>query len=194
MSKPLLQIIVASTRPTRVGAGVGAWIADLARAQGGFDVEVVDLAEVNLPIFDEPNHPTTGNYVHEHTKAWSATVARAQAFVIVTPEYNHSFPASLKNALDYLSREWRYKAVGFVSYGGISAGLRAVGQLKPVVGALRLVPVTDAVSVPFVATRMDASGAFRSDETLDASAKKMLDELVTVGTPLIPLQEPRDQA
>ncbi|CUU55157.1 NAD(P)H-dependent FMN reductase [Parafrankia irregularis] len=190
MSRPLLQIIIASTRPTRAGAAVGAWIADAARAQGGFDVEVVDLVDVDLPIFNEPNHPMTGNYVHEHTKRWSATISRAQAFVIVTPEYNHSFPGSLKNALDYLSREWRYKAVGLVSYGGVSAGLRAVTQLKPVLAALRMVPVTDAVSVPFLGQRLDESGAFRSDELIDASAKRMLDELVTVGTALIPLQSP----
>lgn len=193
MSKPVLQVIVASTRPTRVGDAVGSWIADIARAQGGFDIEVVDLAEVDLPLFNEPNHPTTGDYVHDHTKRWSAMVSRAQAFVIVTPEYNHSFPASLKNALDYLSREWKYKAVGFVSYGGVSAGLRSVIQLKPVVAALRMVPVTDAVSVPFVAQRVDADGAFSGDDVLDASAKRMLDELVTVGTPLIALQEPTAQ-
>ncbi|MEX5633167.1 NADPH-dependent FMN reductase [Parafrankia sp. FMc2] len=190
MSKPLLQVIVASTRPNRVGPAVGSWIADAARAHGGFDVEVVDLAEVDLPLFNEPHHPMTGNYVHEHTKRWSALVSRAQAFVVVTPEYNHSFPASLKNALDYLAREWRYKAVGLVSYGGVSAGLRSVAQLKPVLAALRMVPVTDGISVPFVAQRLDESGTFRSDEVLDASARKMLDELVTVGTPLIALQEP----
>lgn len=189
-SKPLLQVIVASTRPTRVGAAVGAWIADVARTQGGFDVEVVDLADVDLPLFNEPSHPVAGNYVHEHTKRWSAQVARAQAFIIVTPEYNHSYPASLKNALDYLSREWKYKAVGLVSYGGVSAGLRAATAIKPVLLALRMVPVTDAVSVPFVATRVDATGAFTGDDILDASAKTMLDELATVVTPLIPLQQP----
>ncbi|MGX4688013.1 NADPH-dependent FMN reductase [Streptomyces sp. JNUCC 63] len=194
MSKPLLQVIIGSTRPNRAGAPVAEWFAEHARAHGGFDVDVVDLAEVGLPLFDEPNHPMTGNYVHEYTKAWSARVAKAQAFVLVTPEYNHGYPAVLKNALDHLSREWAYKAVGFVSYGGVSAGLRAVQQLKQVVTALRMTPVTDAVSIPFVAQRRDESGAFVGDEVTDAAAKKMLDELLLVGTRLIPLQSPAPAA
>lgn len=188
MSKPVLQIILGSTRPGRAGAAVTEWFTEQARAHGGFVVDVVDLAEVDLPLFDEPNHPMTGTYVHEHTRAWSARVARANAFVLVTPEYNNGYPAVLKNALDYLNREWNYKAVGFVSYGGVSAGLRAVHQLKQVVTALRMVPVTDAVSIPFIPQRLDDSRVFRSDEITDSAAKKMLDELLHVGAPLIPLQ------
>jgi len=188
VSKPVLQIIVASTRPSRVGAAVGAWVAEAARAHGGFEVDVVDLAEIDLPIFDEPHHPMTGTYVHEHTRRWSARVRHANAFVLVTPEYNNGYPAALKNALDYLNREWWYKAVSFVSYGGVSAGLRAVQQLKQVVGTLRMVPVADAVSIPFVAQHIAEDGSFRTGELLDASAKRMFDELRLVGTPLIPLQ------
>lgn len=183
-------VVIASTRPTRVGGSVGAWFAQCAREHGGFEVDVADLAEIGLPMFDEPNHPATGKYVHEYTRAWSARVAGAQAVALVTPEYNNGYPASLKNALDYLSREWAYKAVGFVSYGGVSAGLRAVQQLKQVVTALRMVPVVDAVSVPFVSRYVDGSGVFRGDEVADAAAKKMLDELLSVGTPLIALQAP----
>jgi NAD(P)H-dependent FMN reductase len=190
VSKPCLQIVTASTRPTRAGASVGAWVAETARAHGGFEAEVVDLARLDLPVLNEPHHPATGKYVHDHTKQWSATVRRAQAFVLVTPEYNHGYPASLKNALDYLGKEWWYKAVGFVSYGGVSAGLRATAQLKQVVTALRMVPVADAVSIPFVAERLEDSGDFRSDDGLDAAAKKMFDELLSVGTPLIPLHLP----
>lgn len=190
MSKPVLQIVLGSTRPGRAGAAVTEWFTEQARAHGGFEVAVADLAEVNLPLFDEPNHPMTGAYEHEHTRAWSALVARANALVFVTPEYNHGYPAALKNALDYLNREWRYKACGFVSYGGVSAGLRAVHQLKQVVTALRMVPVTDAVSIPFIPQRLDESRTFQSDEIIDSAAKQMLDELLHVGTPLIPLQMP----
>ncbi|MER6348113.1 NADPH-dependent FMN reductase [Streptomyces sp. NPDC001595] len=188
MSKPVLQIIVAGTRPSEAGASVGAWIAETARTHGGFEVEVVDLAEVDLPLCHEPHGPSAGEYVHEHTRRWSARVRRANAFVLVTPEYNDGYPAALKNALDHLNREWWYKAVSFVSFGGVSGGLRAVQQLRQVVGVLRMVPVADAVSVPFVDRHIDAEGAFRSSGTIEASAKKMLDELRMVGTPLIPLQ------
>lgn len=192
MSKPVLLIILGSTRPGRAGQAVTEWFTEQARAHGGFEVDVADLAELDLPLFDEPHHPMTGNYVHEHTRAWSARVARANAFVLVTPEYNHGYPAALKNALDYLNREWRYKAVGFVSYGGVSAGSRAVQQLKQVVTALRMVPVVDAVAVPFIAQRLDESRTFRRDEITDSAAKQMLDELLNVGTPLAPLQTTPD--
>src|SRR5579872_6813928 len=145
MSRPLLQIVVASTRPGRVGLPVAEWFADVARKHGAFDVELVDLAEVGLPFLDEPNHPRFRQYTHAHTKKWSATVERADAFVFVTPEYNFGMPATLKNALDYLHYEWQYKPAGFVSYGGISAGTRAVQQLKQVVTTLKLFPLPEAV-------------------------------------------------
>src|SRR5689334_4480755 len=122
MDKLKLQIVIASTRPGRVGAPVARWFHRRAEEHGGFDVELVDLAEVNLPLLDEPHHPRLRRYVHQHTQAWSARVEAADAFVFVTPEYNYGMPASLKNALDYLNQEWHYKPVGFVSYGGVSAG------------------------------------------------------------------------
>ncbi|MFI6451776.1 NADPH-dependent FMN reductase [Streptosporangium amethystogenes] len=190
MSLPLLQIITGSTRPGRAGAAVASWFADHARTHGGFEVELVDLAEVDLPMFDEPNHPMTGNYVNEHTRRWSARVSRAQAYVLVTPEYNNGYPAVLKNALDYLNREWRHKAVGFVSYGGVSAGTRATGQLKQVVTTLRMVPVQDAVHIPFIAQHLGEDGTFQATDAVVASAKKLLDELLLVGTALLPLHAP----
>ena len=111
MSK--LEIIVASTRPGRVGPSVAHWIESEAAAHGGFDeVEVVDLAEVNLPFMNEPHHPRLGRYTHQHTRDWSAKVAEADAFVFVMPEYNYGYNAELKNAIDYLHSEWQYKPVG----------------------------------------------------------------------------------
>ena len=121
-----LQVVIASTRPGRIGPVVGDWFVQQAKAHGAFDVEVTDLAELNLPFHDEPNHPMTGHYEHEHTREWSRIVDAADAIVFVMPEYNYSFSAPLKNALDYLNREWAYKPVAFVSYGGISGGMRAV--------------------------------------------------------------------
>lgn len=183
MTQPVLQIVIGSTRPGRVGAAVAAWFAEEARSHGGFDVELVDLAEVALPLFDEPNHPMTGDYVHDHTKAWSETVRRASAYVFVTPEYNSGYPASLKNAIDYLNAEWRHKPVAFVSYGGVSAGTRAVAQLKQVVTTLRMVPVQDAVAIPFVQQFL-ADGVLKPNEVMTSASKQVLDELVKLGTAL----------
>jgi len=115
VAKPTLQIIIASTRPGRVGPSVAAWFHDRAVKAGDFEVELIDLAEVNLPMFDEPKHPRFGEYVHQHTKDWSATIARADAYVFVIPEYNYGYNAAIKNAIDYLNREWQYKPLGFVT-------------------------------------------------------------------------------
>jgi NAD(P)H-dependent FMN reductase len=180
VNRPVLHVVTASTRPGRRGIAVARWIQRLAEEHGGFDVELVDLAEIALPLFDEPHHPRLQRYERPHTRAWSATVQRADAFVFVTPEYNHSFPAALKNALDYLSAEWADKAAGLVTYGGVSAGLRASAALKPVLSALRMVPVVDAVSVPFFAQFIDDEGTFVPNAELEAGGKAMLDELVRV--------------
>jgi NAD(P)H-dependent FMN reductase len=178
MSLPLLQVVIASTRPGRVGLPVATWFAQRAREHGGFTVEVVDLAEANLPLFDEPNHPRLGQYEHQHTKDWSATISRGDAFVFVMPEYNYGFNAALKNAIDYLHAEWQHKAVGFVSYGGVAAGTRAVQMLKQVVTTLKMVPMTDAVNIPFVTQHVGADGVFTASDAAERSAKAMLDELV----------------
>ncbi|WP_436692178.1 MULTISPECIES: NADPH-dependent FMN reductase [unclassified Geodermatophilus] len=188
MSRPVLQVVAASTRPGRRGLAVARWVTRLAEVHGGFDVELVDLAEVGLPVFDEPHHPRLQQYVHQHTKDWSATVARADAFVFVTPEYNHSFPGALKNALDFLSVEWADKAAGLVTYGGVSAGLRASSALKPVLGALRVLPVVEAVSVPFFAQFLDQDDEFSPNAELEAGGKAMLDELQRVTAALRPLR------
>jgi NAD(P)H-dependent FMN reductase len=178
VSLPVLQVIIASTRPGRVGVPVATWFAQRARDHGGFQVEVVDLAEANLPLFDEPNHPRLGQYEHQHTKDWSATIARGDAFVFVMPEYNYGFNAAIKNAIDYLHTEWQHKAVGFVSYGGVAAGTRAVQMLKQVVTTLKMVPVFDAVNIPFVAQFIDADGGFTANDSMERAATAMLDELV----------------
>lgn len=178
-----LQIVIASTRPGRIGPVVADWVIDQAKAHGGFDVEVTDLAELALPFLDEAAHPMLGTYEHEHTKRWSATVAGSDAFVFVIPEYNHSFTAPIKNALDFLNKEWAYKPVAFVSYGGISGGMRAAAMLKQVVATLRMVPVVDSVTIPMVRTMIDEQGLHPS-EIVASSAKPMFDELLKLGTAL----------
>lgn len=184
---PLLTTVVASTRPGRVGPAFGAWFADRARAHGAFEVEEVDLAEVGLPFLDEPEHPRARRYVHDHTKAWSATVSRADALVFVTPEYNHGYNAVLKNAVDFLHHEWADKAAGFVSYsGGVAAGTRAVQQLKPVLTCLRMTCVYEAVAIPFCHGHLGDDGRVRPAEVLDTAAAAMLDELARVTALLRP--------
>jgi NAD(P)H-dependent FMN reductase len=187
---PTLQIVIASTRPVRVGPAVAAWIRDRAVAHGGFDVELIDLAEVNLPMLDEPQHPRLGQYVGQHTKDWSASVARSDAFIFVLPEYNHGYTAPIKNAIDFLNAEWRYKPVGFVSYGGVAAGTRAMQMLKPVLIVLKMVPLAEAVNIPFVQQFIDGQGVFQASEILAAAATDMLDELVRWTAALATMRQP----
>ncbi len=188
MAKPVLRIIIGSTRPGRVGPAVAEWIRQRAQEHGGFDVQLTDLAEVGLPMLDEPNHPRLQQYVHQHTKDWSALVAGSDAFIFVTPEYNYGFNAALKNAIDYLYNEWTNKAVGIVSYGGVAAGTRATQMLKQVLSALRVMPVTDAVNIPFVRNFLDEDGRLKPNEVLEASAAAMLDELLRWTEALRPLR------
>src|SRR5580700_4228824 len=149
---PTLHVLIASTRPGRVGLPVGRWFAQAARDHGAFEVAVVDLAEIGLPFVDEPNHPRLRQYTQQHTREWSAKVSEADAFAFVMPEYNYGFNAPLKNALDYLHHEWSYKPVGLVSYGGVSAGTRAAQMIKQVVTTLKMFPLFEAVSIPLVHT------------------------------------------
>jgi NAD(P)H-dependent FMN reductase len=187
---PNLQIIIASTRPGRVGLPVGQWFAERARAHAGFAIEVVDLAELGLPFMDEPNHPRLRRYTQQHTRDWSARVAAADAFVFVMPEYNHGFTAPLKNALDFLHYEWQYKPLGFVSYGGVAAGTRAMQMLKPVAVGLKLTPVMEAVNIPFVHQFLDDDENVNANEVMEQAVVAMLDEMLRVEAALRPLRQP----
>lgn len=173
-----LKIITASTRPGRKGPALSSWILAEAVKQDVFDVELLDLAEINLPFLDEPHHPRLQKYQHDHTKEWSKKIAGGDAFIIVTPEYNFGYPAPLKNALDYLFNEWSYKPVAFVSYGGVAAGTRAVQQLKQVVTAQKMMPVVEIVNVPFFTKFIDANNVFTPDAEIQKSADAMLAELI----------------
>jgi NAD(P)H-dependent FMN reductase len=177
---PKLQIVIASTRPGRVGLPVGRWFEGRVRAHGAFDVEVADLLEIGLPFVDEPNHPRLRQYTKQHTKQWSARVDGADAFAFITPEYNYGLPAALKNAIDFLHFEWQYKPVGFVSYGGVSAGTRSVQMLKQVVTTLKMYALPEAVSIPFVAQFIDDEGVVQANETMEQAADAMLSELLRV--------------
>jgi NAD(P)H-dependent FMN reductase len=177
VARPTLQIIIASTRPGRVGPSVAAWFHDRAVKAGDFEVELIDLAEVNLPMFDEPKHPRFGDYVHQHTKDWSATISRGDAYVFVIPEYNYGYNAAIKNAIDYLNKEWQYKPLGFVTYGGVAAGTRAMQMLKQVVSAVKMVPMTDTVNIPFVQQFLDERRALQPNDVMESAATALLAEL-----------------
>lgn len=189
-----LKIIVASTRPGRVGLPVARWVESEARAHNGFDdIELVDLAELDLPFMNEPHHPRLGQYVHQHTRDWSKKVAEADAFVFVMPEYNYGYNAELKNAIDYLYNEWQYKPVGLASYGGVSAGTRAAQMIKQVVTTLKMVPLNEAISIPFVHDFLDDSKTIVPNDVMREAATLMLDELTRVEAVLRPLRTPRPE-
>ncbi|MEZ0368515.1 MAG: NADPH-dependent FMN reductase [Candidatus Sericytochromatia bacterium] len=182
-----LAVVLVSTRPGRKGPPIAKWFYEFARQHGSFELQFVDLAEVNLPVLDEPNHPRLQKYTQDHTRAWSAIVAAADTFVFVTPEYNYSTPPSLVNALDYLYVEWNYKPAAFVSYGGLSGGMRSVQMSRQILTALKMVPIVEAVTIPFFTKHLDEAGHFVSDEHFDKSATDLLKELHKWAQALQPL-------
>lgn len=190
MTKPRLHIVIASTRPGRIGPAVAEWFRQFAEKHGGFDTRVVDLADFDLPVYNESQHPTLQDYKHDHTRRWSDSVAAADAFVFVTPEYNFNPPPSLINALNYVYKEWNYKPSGFVSYGGVSGGLRAVQTVKLLVTTLKMMPMVEGVMVPMAWEHLDADGRFVSNDKIDPSATAMLDELARWTPALKTLREP----
>jgi len=133
-------IIVGSTRPGRKGEAVARWVHEIAASRGDAEFELVDIKDYDLPLLDEPLSAIFGRYSKDHTKAWSAKIASFDAFVFVTPEYNHATSGALKNAIDYLYHEWNNKAAGFVGYGG-AGGTRAVEHLRLVMGELLVADV-----------------------------------------------------
>jgi NAD(P)H-dependent FMN reductase len=184
-----LDVVICSTRPTRVGPLVADWFLPIAHRHDGFSTRRIDLAEFDLPVFDEPMHPMLRDYRHDHTRRWSASVAAADAFVFVTPEYNYGPPPSLLNALNYLYHEWHYKPAGFVSYGGISGGLRAVQVEKQTLTTLRMMPIPEQVTIPLVARQLDDQRGFQGNEAQEKAAATMLDELARWATAMKPLRD-----
>jgi NAD(P)H-dependent FMN reductase len=152
-------------------------MAETARKHGAFDVKSIDLAEVDLPIFDEASYPMLRQYESAHTLRWSETIANLDAVVFVTPEYNHAPPPSVINALTYLCREWAYMPVGFVGYGGIPAAARAIQVLRQSASALRMVAIPESVLFPNAMQLVDGRGALTVSPESEQAAGQMLDEL-----------------
>lgn len=158
-------IIIGSTRPGRLGAAVGDWTLRTAVGLGdvGVTYELVDLAEFQLPVLDEPVPGMMGDYRHEHTRRWAEKIGSFDGFIVVTPEYNHSAPGGLKNAIDYLFAEWNDKAAGFVSYG-VHGGVRAVENLRLTFAEVKVATVRSQVALS-VYTDVDYTGVDTSDPT-----------------------------
>ena len=171
-----LTVVLASVRDGRAGEAIAQWFVTRAKEHGKFDIEIADLKELNLPIMNEPQHPRLKKYVHESSKRWSGIVGGSDAFVFVTPEYNYTMPPALVNALDTVYHEWTYKPVAFVSYGGVSGGIRSVQTAKLMVTGFKMMPMVEAVNIPFYSQLMQ-DGVFKSNETHDKAVAPMLDEL-----------------
>ena len=178
-------IIVGSVRPGRIGLSIGEWVKQTT--EGDWDVDLVDLVELGLPFMDEPNHPSKRQYTKQHTFDWSARVDAADAIILVTPEYNHSFSPALKNAIDFLSQEWWRKPVGFVSYGGVSGGTRGVTALEPVITGVGMVRAGAGVEIPFAGKQV-SDGIFEPSEKEVAVLRNQLAELDGLASALRPLQ------
>ncbi|SDI72271.1 NAD(P)H-dependent FMN reductase [Actinokineospora alba] len=187
-----IAVIVGSTRPGRRAEMVAHWVKESAATRTDAVVELVDLADFDLPLLDEPVPALFGDYRHEHTLRWAKTIASYDGFVFVTPEYNHSYPAAVKNAIDYLFAEWNDKAAGFVSYG-TSGGIRAVEHLRLTLAEVRVAGVRSQVSLSlfndFVITDPTQPGIFSPAEHQEASLATMLDEVITWAGALKPLRE-----
>jgi NAD(P)H-dependent FMN reductase len=183
-----LSVVITSVRDERAGPAIGDWFIERARAHGRFELQRIDLKDVGLPVLDEPTHPRFRQYRHDHTKAWSATVDASDAFVFVTPEYNYGMPPALLNALDYVFHEWAYKPAAFVSYGGISGGMRSVQMAKPVLTTLKVMPIPEGVALPFFTKLIGADGKLAPGEPAEKSATAVLDELHRWAEALAPLR------
>jgi NAD(P)H-dependent FMN reductase len=144
-----IQVILGSTRQNRFGDKPAHWIYGELQKIEGIDAELLDLRDYPLPFFDEPITPimSAGKYSNKDVQKWADKIKEADAFIIVTPEYNHGYPAVLKNSLDSIFQEWNKKPVGFIGYGN-AGGARAIEQLRQVVIELQMVPIRNAIHIP----------------------------------------------
>jgi NAD(P)H-dependent FMN reductase len=180
-----LGIIIASVREGRIGERIGRWIESVAKAREDLSVRVFDLKEWPIPHYTEPKGAKAmeTSYSSDLLKRWVAAIAEQEAFVVVTPEYNHGYPGQLKDAMDHVYAGWTAKPIGFVGYGGISGGIRSIQQLRQVVVELQMVPVREEVNLPFAMKIVDEKGT-PHDPYFAGRAENMFDQLVWWGRAL----------
>jgi NAD(P)H-dependent FMN reductase len=171
-----IAVIVGSTRPGRKADAVARWVLDIARARKDAQFEIVDLESFKLPLLDEAVPPSMGQYAKPHTKAWAECIAPFDGFVFVTPEYNHGTSGALKNAIDYLYKEWNNKAAGFVAYGS-AGGVRAVEHLRLVMGELQVADVRAQVMLSLF-TDFENFTLFKPAAHHEKNVHTLLDQLV----------------
>lgn len=177
-----IAIILGSTRPGRNGEAVAKWVYNIAKKRTDAEFEFVDIKDYNLPLLDEPLPPSLGKYSKDHTKAWAAKIDSFDAFVFVTPEYNHGIPGALKNAIDFLYKEWNNKVAGFVSYGGVG-GVRSVEQLRLVMAELQVATVRAQAQLSLFADFENFS-VFKPAPYQEKSVNTMLDQVISWGKAL----------
>ena len=182
-------IILGSTRPGRRGEVVAQWVYDRASKRADAEFELVDLADYPLPHLDEPIPPSQGRYANQHTRDWSAKIGSFDAYVFVTPEYNHSTSAVLKNAIDYLYKEWNNKACGFVSYGVSAGGARAAEHLRLVASEVQMADVRGQVALSLM-TDFENFTVLTPSERQETLLTTMLDQVVAWGAALRTVREP----
>jgi NAD(P)H-dependent FMN reductase len=180
-----IAIILGSTRPNRVGAIVAEWVNEIAGKRTDAEFELVDVAKLDLPLLDEELPPAVGQYANQHTKDWAAKVASFDAFVFVTPEYNHSVPAGLKNALDFVYAEWANKAAGFVSYGA-AGGIRAVEHLRLILAELQVATVRTQLTLNSY-TDFENFYVFKPTGQHEETLNMVFDQVMSWGTALKPV-------
>lgn len=171
-----IAIILGSTRPNRNGEAVAKWVYEIASKGGNSTFELVDLMDFGLPLLDEPIPASAGKYAKEHTKKWAEKIDSFDGFVFVTAEYNHGIPGALKNAIDFLYKEWNNKAAGFVSYGS-AGGVRSVEHLRVVMAELMIADVRAQVTLS-LATDFVNNSEFKPDVKHDLEVSKMLDQVI----------------
>ena len=172
-------IILGSSRPGRKGEQVARWVYEIARKRSDAEFELVDIKDFNLPHLDEPMPPSLGQYAQPHTIAWAAKIDSFDAFVFVTPEYNHSTSGALKNAIDFLHREWNNKVAGFVSYGA-AGGVRAVEHLRLVMAELSVATVRAQAALSLF-TDFENFSVFNPGASQERAVNAMLDQVIGWG-------------
>lgn len=182
-----IALIIGSTRPGRKAEVVARWVHEIAKKRSDAEFELVDIKDFNLPLLDEAIPPSMGQYSQPHTKAWAAKIESFDAYVFVTPEYNHGISGALKNAIDYLYREWNNKAAGFVGYGSVG-GTRAVEQLRLVMGELQVADVRSQVALSLF-TDFENFSTFKPAALHEKSLSTMLDQLIAWGGALKALRK-----
>ena len=184
-------IVVGSTRPGRNAEAVAQWVYKTAGKRNDAKFELVDLKDFNLPLLDEPLPASMNQYMNSHTKAWAEKIDSLDAFIFVTPEYNHAPSGALKNAIDFIYSEWNNKAAGFVSYGSVG-GVRAVEHLRLIMGELQVADVRAQVAFSLF-TDFENYSVFKPAQNHETSLNTMIDQVIAWGGALKALRNSKKE-